>query len=50
MYPVLLLGDDDEVRASEVVRWGGVPFARTGDGWAVIEHVDLAGVVDREDD
>ncbi len=49
LYPVALLDDATDVQAAEVVRWGGVPFVRTADGWAVCEHVAPRGTVETED-
>jgi len=41
LYPFNVNGPDREVRAEEVVSYGGFPFAMTDDGWVLVEHVDL---------
>lgn len=48
LYPFQVL-EDYEIKPGEVRRFGGFPLARTDDGWQVVEHVDLRGVVDLED-
>jgi hypothetical protein len=50
LYPVLILGDDSEVRPAEIVRFGGFPFCRTVAGeWHLLDRVDIGGVVETDD-
>lgn len=50
LYPVAVLGADDEAMPTEIVRFGGFPFARTDEGgWQLVEHNDLRGVVELDD-
>jgi len=48
LYPVPLL-DNYEIRPGEIRYFGGFPFARTDDGLAIVEHVDLCGVIETDD-
>ena len=48
LYPIPVL-EDYEVKLGEIRKFGGFPLTRTEDGWAVVEHVDLAGVTETED-
>jgi len=49
LYPVTIIRDAADVHPSEVVRFAGIPFANTNDGWVLIDSPDLRGVVDLDD-
>jgi len=42
----MLVRDSDDKPPSEVVRYGGIPFVKTDDGWAMVDSPDLRGVVE----
>lgn len=49
LWPIPVMAMDYEVKPGEIVKIGGFPIMRTEDGWQVVEHVDLRGIVETDD-
>jgi len=42
LYPIRILGDDDVLAPTEVVRFAGFPFVRTTAGeWVLVDSADI---------